>query len=244
MLKACYLNSLDLARKHECKSIAFPCISTGVYGYPSQDAALVALSAVKSWLKENSDYEMKMKMVVFCVFLKKDLDIYLNLLGADKVKFDPSEEASINETSKSVENTAELQSTSAAAETHSAENENATESEEKIRETSSLSTSLELQEYETFDDAEVKALQDTNDATQEHAADVEDQKEASESVMPAESDSKENKETSTANIDDQETVAEEASVDKTNAAANDEDDEDAELAVKKKLRLSEDKLNL
>lgn len=48
LLRACYVNSLDLAVQHGLKTLAFPCISTGVYGYPPELAAPVAVVAVQS----------------------------------------------------------------------------------------------------------------------------------------------------------------------------------------------------
>ena len=49
-LAACYRNSLALAAENGCKSIAFPCISTGIYGYPIEDAAKIAVREVKAFL--------------------------------------------------------------------------------------------------------------------------------------------------------------------------------------------------
>ena len=49
-LAACYRNVLDLAAENGCKSIAFPCISTGIYGYPIEDAAKIAVREVKEFL--------------------------------------------------------------------------------------------------------------------------------------------------------------------------------------------------
>lgn len=64
-LANCYRNSLDLARKHDVHSIAFPAISTGVYGYPKVLACKIAADAVKKWLAEYDDYEIE---VVFSCF--------------------------------------------------------------------------------------------------------------------------------------------------------------------------------
>lgn len=53
LLRNCYLNSLNLAKENGLKSIAFPCISTGVYGYPNENAAHVALKAIREFLEKN-----------------------------------------------------------------------------------------------------------------------------------------------------------------------------------------------
>jgi len=75
-LRECYENSLTLAKENHLRTIAFPCISTGIYGYPQRPAAKVALSTVKKFLLENKDIDR----VIFCLFLKTDKDIYEELL--------------------------------------------------------------------------------------------------------------------------------------------------------------------
>ena len=62
-LHACYWNSLELAKQHDLHTVAFPAISTGVYGYPKQEAAKVALLSVANWLQANPDYGMAVIMV-------------------------------------------------------------------------------------------------------------------------------------------------------------------------------------
>ena len=62
-LACCYTNSLQLAVENKCKSIAFPCISTGVYNYPEDQAATVAVNAVQSFLSQNSGIE---KVIFVC----------------------------------------------------------------------------------------------------------------------------------------------------------------------------------
>ena len=52
-LAACYRNSLALAAETGCKSIAFPCISTGIYGYPIEDAAKIAVREVRDYLAQS-----------------------------------------------------------------------------------------------------------------------------------------------------------------------------------------------
>ena len=77
-LANCYRNSLALAAENGCKSIAFPCISTGVYGYPIEDAAKIAVRETEAFLKTH-DID-----VVFCCFLEYDARIYEKLLQGVK----------------------------------------------------------------------------------------------------------------------------------------------------------------
>ncbi|KAF2207751.1 hypothetical protein CERZMDRAFT_114945 [Cercospora zeae-maydis SCOH1-5] len=79
LLRGCYKTSMDLAAKHGLSSVAFSAISTGVYGYPSREAADVALRTVKGWLETN-EYAPKIERVVFCQFLDKDQDAYEELV--------------------------------------------------------------------------------------------------------------------------------------------------------------------
>ena len=62
LLESCYRNALELAKRHGIHSIAFPAISTGVYGYPKQEAAAIALRTVSQWFSENPDYGMTVVM--------------------------------------------------------------------------------------------------------------------------------------------------------------------------------------
>ena len=64
-LRNCYWNSLEVARANGLHSIAFPGISTGVYGYPKKEAARVALTAVREWMEENADYDIDVTIVNF-----------------------------------------------------------------------------------------------------------------------------------------------------------------------------------
>lgn len=73
-LASCYTTSLQLAVENDCKSIAFSALSTGIYGYPSDDAAPVAIRAVKEFLEgEHGD---KLEKVIFCTFVPKDVKAY------------------------------------------------------------------------------------------------------------------------------------------------------------------------
>lgn len=74
-LAACYRRSLELAMEAGCSSIAFPSISTGVYGYPKQEAARVAVETVRGVAAE------PLAEVLFCCFSGIDLAIYRRLLG-------------------------------------------------------------------------------------------------------------------------------------------------------------------
>lgn len=73
-LASCYTTSLQLAADNECKSVAFSSISTGVYGYPSQDAASIATKTVRGFL-EGTDGD-KIDSVIFCTFEVKDVFAY------------------------------------------------------------------------------------------------------------------------------------------------------------------------
>jgi O-acetyl-ADP-ribose deacetylase (regulator of RNase III) len=76
-LASCYKRSLEIALAHEIKSIAFPNISTGVYGFPKQQAAEIAVNTVKQFLAE---YHAKLK-IIFCVFDAENFEIYRELVN-------------------------------------------------------------------------------------------------------------------------------------------------------------------
>ncbi|XP_069422219.1 ADP-ribose glycohydrolase MACROD1 isoform X1 [Ovis canadensis] len=79
-LRSCYLSSLDLLLEHRLRSAAFPCISTGVFGYPNEAAAEVVLTALREWLEQHKDKAqqalMQVDRLIICVFLEKDENIY------------------------------------------------------------------------------------------------------------------------------------------------------------------------
>jgi len=79
LLASCYRNSLQVALDNKLKSIAFPSISTGIYGFPKEQAAHIALSTVQDFLKAHNEIEQ----VIFCVFSKDDLAIYEKLINED-----------------------------------------------------------------------------------------------------------------------------------------------------------------
>ena len=72
-LADCYRNSLNLAKEHDVHSIAFPAISTGVYGYPLEDATEIAVKTVAQWLEAHTDYAMQ---VIFCCFDARTAQVY------------------------------------------------------------------------------------------------------------------------------------------------------------------------
>ena len=76
LLSLCYWNSLELAREKNLSSLAFPSISTGVYGYPIEKAADIAVRAVLDH-RANTNYRPS---VIFCCFSQKDFDVYGKLL--------------------------------------------------------------------------------------------------------------------------------------------------------------------
>jgi O-acetyl-ADP-ribose deacetylase len=77
LLASCYISCLELAVKNGIRSIAFPCISTGVYGFPKELAAEIAVKETSRFLKNNSLPEK----VVFVTFSEADHEIYKKLLG-------------------------------------------------------------------------------------------------------------------------------------------------------------------
>ena len=77
LLESCYRSCLALAAENHVESIAFCCISTGVFGFPKREAAEIAVQTVKAWKRENGS-DMK---VIFNVFGEEDLEIYRSILG-------------------------------------------------------------------------------------------------------------------------------------------------------------------
>jgi O-acetyl-ADP-ribose deacetylase (regulator of RNase III) len=76
LLASCYRRSLVIAADHGLASIAFPAISTGVYGYPRKDAAHIAVDTVSGTLTQTSS----IGRVIFCCFDKQTHDLYVEIL--------------------------------------------------------------------------------------------------------------------------------------------------------------------
>ena len=78
LLARCYRRALQLAEERKLASIAFPSISTGVYGYPVDRAAPLAVATVREYLRQDAT----LQRVVFCCFSDSDLAVYQGLLQA------------------------------------------------------------------------------------------------------------------------------------------------------------------
>lgn len=74
-LASCYRSSLELAWKHQLRTIAFPCISTGEFHFPNLEAAKIAIQSIHTFRKEHPDMQ-----VIFNVFKVEDEEIYRNIL--------------------------------------------------------------------------------------------------------------------------------------------------------------------
>lgn len=73
LLKSCYTRSFELALQNSLKSIAFPAISTGVFGYPKQEAARIAVTVMR-------EYESQFERIIACCFNQQDAEIYHSVL--------------------------------------------------------------------------------------------------------------------------------------------------------------------
>jgi O-acetyl-ADP-ribose deacetylase (regulator of RNase III) len=78
LLANCYKNSLNIAKEHNLKTIAFPSISTGVYSYPIEKASKIALNEILNFLEHNPIPEK----ITICCFDNKTYNTYLELLKA------------------------------------------------------------------------------------------------------------------------------------------------------------------
>lgn len=78
LLRNCYANALSLAAGHKLVSIAFPAISTGIFGYPLELATQAAVTTVRMFVKQPSSLEL----VRFVCFSAKDLEVYQGILAS------------------------------------------------------------------------------------------------------------------------------------------------------------------
>ena len=76
LLTSCYHRSLEIAAEKQLSTIAFPAISTGIYGYPIQQAAEVAIATVRAFTQTPTS----LKEVIFCCFSQYDYQVYTDLL--------------------------------------------------------------------------------------------------------------------------------------------------------------------
>ena len=76
-LEKCYYNSLELAKEKHLRTIAFPCISTGLFGFPKDEASRIAIKTITDYLKNNAYY---FDHIIFNVFSEEDYNLYKNNL--------------------------------------------------------------------------------------------------------------------------------------------------------------------
>jgi O-acetyl-ADP-ribose deacetylase (regulator of RNase III) len=75
LLASCYRSAIEQAEKLDVRTLAFPCISTGIYGYPADQAAAIAVAAVRAATRNS-----RLSEIVFCCYSERDLALYLPLL--------------------------------------------------------------------------------------------------------------------------------------------------------------------
>ena len=81
LLESCYRNCMDIALEHGLKSISFCCISTGVYGYPLQQASEIAFNTVRTWMDGHPQADIQ---VFFCCFTSAEYQTYKQLEAASE----------------------------------------------------------------------------------------------------------------------------------------------------------------
>lgn len=81
LLQSCYLNCLEIAASNNMKSLAFPAVSCGVYGYPIEEASRIAVRTVRSFLDKNSSIEK----VFFVLFSEEHLKQYKKQIAAEGI---------------------------------------------------------------------------------------------------------------------------------------------------------------
>ena len=78
LLRSAYQSALEKALEKDCDSVAFPCISAGVFGYPLREAARIAILSAYDWLKDHPEKKMEIRL---CCYRDNELDVYLEILG-------------------------------------------------------------------------------------------------------------------------------------------------------------------
>jgi len=80
ILKSCYKSVLTKVVKKNIKTLALCCISTGIFGYPVESAAHVALKTTRKWLQKDNNYQ-KIDRIIFCMFLPTEYTLYYKLMS-------------------------------------------------------------------------------------------------------------------------------------------------------------------
>jgi O-acetyl-ADP-ribose deacetylase (regulator of RNase III) len=80
LLKQCYESSMALSIQYSLKSLAFPAISTGIYGYPKKEATLIAVETVYQYLVNNNCRIIE--KIIFCCFDNETFDLYQNKISS------------------------------------------------------------------------------------------------------------------------------------------------------------------
>ncbi|MEO0839890.1 MAG: O-acetyl-ADP-ribose deacetylase [Cyanobacteria bacterium J06643_5] len=80
LLTSCYRKSIKIALERKFESLAFPCVSTGIYGYPKDKAAEIAVKTCSEELKNNSSQISNLN-IIFCCFGQDDFEIYQQIIN-------------------------------------------------------------------------------------------------------------------------------------------------------------------
>ncbi|CDX18919.1 conserved hypothetical protein [Mesorhizobium sp. ORS 3324] len=78
LLASCYRRSLEIAHAHDCRTVAFPAISTGIYRFPKDEATRIAVDTVSDFLQQNTMPEV----VTFCCFDEPMAELYQRVVAA------------------------------------------------------------------------------------------------------------------------------------------------------------------
>ncbi|RWX69285.1 macro domain-containing protein, partial [Mesorhizobium sp. M2A.F.Ca.ET.039.01.1.1] len=78
LLASCYRRSLEIALGHDCRTVAFPAISTGIYRFPKEEATGIAVDTVSNFLRQNAVPDA----VTFCCFDEQTAEIYRRAAAA------------------------------------------------------------------------------------------------------------------------------------------------------------------